>query len=93
MTFAYLSLQPLGIGIGAAGQPRVHDGRPATPDRGGVELCVYTDDLDAAYTHLAAIGAPILLEPVTQPWGERLLYTSDPDGTAIMVVQPARDST
>jgi lactoylglutathione lyase len=84
LAFAYLRLEPLGIAIGSAAGDTLHGDRADAP-RGGFELCLYTDDVDAAAERLRTIGAPILLEPADQPWGERLLYTRDPDGTPVQV--------
>ncbi|WP_235217120.1 glyoxalase/bleomycin resistance/dioxygenase family protein [Archangium violaceum] len=30
---------------------------------------------------------PILLEPMEQPWGERVAYVSDPDGNLVMLTR------
>jgi lactoylglutathione lyase len=84
LEFAYLRLEPLGIGIGRAGDDALHGERTDAP-RGGFELCLYTDDVDATAARLRELDAPILLEPADQPWGERLLYTRDPDGTPVQV--------
>jgi lactoylglutathione lyase len=84
LEFAYLRLEPLGIGIGGRNGTPLHGGSPDDP-RGGFELCLYTDDVDAAAARLRELGAPILVEPADQAWGERLLFTRDPDGTPIQV--------
>jgi lactoylglutathione lyase len=34
----------------------------------------------------AAAGAPVLLAPSVQPWGERVAYIADPDGNLVMLV-------
>ncbi len=49
------------------------------------EVCVYAADADEAVAHLRAHGVPILVEPVDQPWGERMAYATDPDGTPVMI--------
>jgi lactoylglutathione lyase len=58
--------------------------------RGGrpFQLCLYTDDLDADLGRLRAGGVTVHLEPVEQPWNERLCYITDPDGNLIMLAQP-----
>jgi lactoylglutathione lyase len=89
LEFAYLALEPLGIGISSAAVPTLHDGLPPSAERRGFELCIETEDIDAAAARLRAAGAPILVGPVDQPWGERILYTRDPDGTPILVTMPA----
>ena len=77
--FAFLRLEPLGIGIGARGA--------AEDDRGrDFALCLYTDDADAAAERLRAGGAEEVLPPTDQPWGERLTSFRDGDGHLIHVV-------
>jgi lactoylglutathione lyase len=58
--------------------------------RGGrpFQLCLYTDDLDADLMRLRAAGVTVHLEPIEQPWNERLCYIADPDGNLIMLTQP-----
>lgn len=57
--------------------------RPATGH--GFELCVYADDVDAAVEELRTAGVPVLAEPADQPWGERMAYVEDPEGTPVML--------
>ncbi len=57
--------------------------RPATGH--GFELCVYSDDVDAAVAELRAAGVPVLSEPADQPWGERMAYVEDPEGNPVML--------
>lgn len=61
----------------------------APTPRGGkpFQLCLCTDQLDAELERLRAAGTPVHLEPVDQPWGERMCYIADPDGNLIMLVQ------
>ncbi|HTE61011.1 MAG TPA: VOC family protein [Solirubrobacteraceae bacterium] len=44
---------------------------------------VYVDDVDAALEALRASGAPVVAEPVDQPWGERVAQTRDPEGNLV----------
>ena len=84
--FAFLRLDPLGIGIAAHSAPGELLGR--SPVRGSpprFELCIYADDVDRAASELSAGGARLLVPPADQPWGERLLYVEDPDGNPIQV--------
>jgi lactoylglutathione lyase len=80
--FAYLRLEPSGIGIGAADAEHVH-GLPVAPGSGSFELCLYVDDMDAACARLRGLGAKELRAPLDEPWGERRAYFADPDGNAI----------
>jgi len=57
--------------------------RPATGH--GFELCVYTDDVDAAVAELRGAGVLVLAEPADQPWGDRIAYVEDPEGNPVML--------
>lgn len=74
--FAYLVLDPLGIGIGK---------RPADHEGHGFALWIYSDDVDAAADSLRAAGATEVLPPTDQPWGERMCAFVDPNGHLIHV--------
>ena len=73
--FAFLTLEPLGIGVGLRPPGEARD----------VALWIYTDDVDAAAERLRAAGAEELLEPSDQPWGERMCSFVDPHGHVIHV--------
>jgi lactoylglutathione lyase len=61
------------IGIGA------DDGN--APDVFG--YWVYVDDVDVAFEQLRAAGAPVVVEPFDQPWGERVAQVRDPAGNLV----------
>jgi lactoylglutathione lyase len=85
LEFVALGLEGGQLGLGRADRPAYH-GRPVRPVSGHrFELCVYTDDVDAAIARLRAAGVPVLREPADQPWGERLAYVEDPDGNPVHV--------
>lgn len=50
------------------------------------DLCVYTDDCDAAVEHLRAHGVTVTEEPADMPWGERAARVEDPDGNRLLVL-------
>ena len=75
--FAFLKLDPLGIGIGSRG---THS------DDDAFELCIYTNDVDVAAERLRASGAEEVASPEDQPWGERRAYFRDPDGHLLHVI-------
>ena len=65
------------------GQETGSHGKPLTPVAGRrFELCLEVDDVDGA---VAALAAPVLVEPADQPWGERMAYVEDPEGTPVML--------
>ena len=43
-------------------------------------FAVFMDDCDAEYERLRARGVRFIKPPVTQPWGQRTAYFTDPDG-------------
>ena len=76
------------LGIGGLGGDPIH-GQPQRPASGHrIELCLYVDDVDATVEAARAREVPITLEPVDQPWGERIAYVADPDGNLVMLCAP-----
>ncbi|HWM94264.1 MAG TPA: VOC family protein [Thermoanaerobaculia bacterium] len=75
------------LGIGTYDPTPGLEGRPLHLPRGGrgFELCVYVADVDAVLSRLRAEGVRVLVEPVDQPWGERLAYVEDPEGNTVMI--------
>ena len=43
------------------------------------------DDVDVAYADAVAKGARAVLEPTTEPWGQRTCYIADPEGNLIEI--------
>ena len=72
-------------GIALSGPGTSLHGLPVTPGGRGFELCVYTDDVDGAVGDLRSRGHEVLLEPIDQPWGERVAYVADPDGNPVLI--------
>ena len=74
--FAFLALEPHGIGIGK---------RP--DDDGGRDfaLWLYADDVDEAAERLRATAATEIMAPADQEWGERMCAFVDPFGHVIHV--------
>lgn len=75
-SFAFLKLEPLGIAVSQR--------RPEQAGR-AFELCIYTDDVDAAAECLRAAGSEEVQAPTDQEWGERMAYFRDPDGHLLHV--------
>jgi lactoylglutathione lyase len=88
LEYAFLRLGECGIGVGRAAEP-IH-GLPVAPTgtTRNFELCIYTDDTDAAAARLRELGAVELLPPADQPWNERLCYFTDPDGNPLHISAP-----
>jgi uncharacterized glyoxalase superfamily protein PhnB len=72
--FAFLKLEPIGIGIA-----KRHDGGKE------MTLCVYTDDVDAAAAALREAGAEEVEPPADQEWGERMATFRDPEGYLLQI--------
>ena len=64
--------------------------RPNTrgADAAGFELCLVTDDPDAAYAHAVAAGAEGLHAPQDKPWGQRVGYVRDLNGCLVELCSP-----
>jgi predicted enzyme related to lactoylglutathione lyase len=51
---------------------------------------VYVDDVDNTFAALTAMGSPVVAEPTTEPWGERVASLRDPDGNVVHLGAPSR---
>lgn len=55
---------------------------------GHSELALYVDtfeEVDLAYQQAIEKGAESVLEPTTEPWGQRTCYIADPEGNLIEI--------
>ena len=55
---------------------------------GHTEIALYVDsfeEVDAEYEKAINKGAISVLEPVTEPWGQRTCYIADPEGNLIEI--------
>ena len=55
---------------------------------GHFEIALYVDtfeEVDEEYRKAIAAGAGSVLEPTTEPWGQRTCYISDPEGNLIEI--------
>ena len=55
---------------------------------GHSELALYVDtfeEVDECYRDVIAKGAVSVLEPTTEPWGQRTCYIADPEGNLIEI--------
>ena len=55
---------------------------------GHSEIALYADtfeEVDAAFRNAVANGAKPVLEPETEPWGQRTCYIADPEGNLIEI--------
>lgn len=52
------------------------------------ENALYVDtfeEVDAEYNRVISMGATSVLEPTTEPWGQRTCYIADPEGNLIEI--------
>lgn len=55
---------------------------------GHFEIALYVDtfdEVDKEYESVVAKGATPVLEPTTEPWGQRTCYVADPEGNLIEI--------
>lgn len=55
---------------------------------GYFEIALYVDtfeEVDSEYAKAVEKGAQSVLEPTTEPWGQRTCYTADPEGNLIEI--------
>ena len=55
---------------------------------GHFEIALYVDTfeaVDAAFRNAVEKGATAVLEPTTEPWGQRTCYIADPEGNLIEI--------
>ena len=55
---------------------------------GHFEIALYVDtfeEVDKEYTRIIAQGGRSVLEPTTEPWGQRTCYIADPEGNLIEI--------
>ena len=55
---------------------------------GHFELALYVDtfdEVDRAFADVISKGAEPIMEPTTEPWGQRTCYIADPEGNVIEI--------
>ena len=55
---------------------------------GHFELALYVDtfdEVDAEFKRVVEMGATPILEPTTEPWGQRTCYIADPEGNLVEI--------
>ena len=55
---------------------------------GHFELALYVDtfeEVDDTFKRVIELGATPVLEPTTEPWGQRTCYIADPEGNLIEI--------
>ena len=73
--YVTLRLGSSSLGLGQSETPGVASER--------FQLCAYAKDVDETVARLRKAGAPVLIEPADQSWGERMARVADPDGNYV----------
>lgn len=68
---------------GLAITPNVPKAPPA-----GWEICLVTDEVDAAYAKAIAAGCSPLSVPTAKPWGQTVSYVRDLNGCIVEIASP-----
>lgn len=55
------------------------DAKKSAGERARSHLSLSVEDVDVAYSELKEKGAKFLKPPMTQPWGQRTAFLSDPE--------------
>jgi lactoylglutathione lyase len=82
----YLTLRIGGgqVALGRGTAPALYGDTPRPATGHAVDLCVYVPDLAAVVEKAAA---DVLVPPADMPWGERVTYLKDPEGTMLLIIQ------
>ncbi|MFE5208979.1 VOC family protein [Streptomyces sp. NPDC056600] len=54
----------------------------------GALLAFLVEDVDAEHRRLASAGLEVVMDLVTEPWGQRRFQVAGPDGLLVEVLQP-----
>ena len=66
-------------------------GHAAGPAGHSVMIWIQVRDIHAEHARLAAAAVRIIREPATEPWGFIEMWTEDPDGIRIVLVEVPAD--
>ncbi|MCP3136432.1 VOC family protein [Pyxidicoccus xibeiensis] len=75
------------IGLGVGTEPAMYGETPLPATGHAIDLCLYVDDLDAVVAAAGQHGGAVPVPPRDMPWGERVAYVRDPEGTLLLVIQ------
>lgn len=73
----------LGLGTG----PAMYGEVPLPATGHAVDICFYVADLDATLAAAPGRGGSVVVAAQDTPWGERVGYLRDPQGTMLLVIQ------
>jgi predicted enzyme related to lactoylglutathione lyase len=82
------------LALGLGNGPAMYGEVPLPASGHAVDLCLYVPDLDAASAAAEPAGGAVVTPPADAPWGERVAYLRDPQGTMLLVIQdPAAEES
>lgn len=85
-THVELRLNRFMVGLGTVEAARSHHGVDASPGAPAMAVVIWTEDVDAAFERLRAVGVPVLQEPRDSGNGNRSALLRDPDGNLVEIV-------
>ena len=77
------------LGLGRGTGPTAYGATPLPATGHAVDICLYVPDLDAVIA--AAAASDVAVPPADMPWGERVAYLRDPEGTMLLIIQEPND--
>nr|WP_281496881.1 VOC family protein [Ornithinimicrobium sp. F0845] len=78
------------VALGNGTAPALYGETPLPASGHAVDICVYVPDLDAVTSEA---DADVVIPPADMPWGERVSYLRDPEGTMLLVIQETDSSS
>lgn len=74
------------VALAVGTTPTMYGEVPLPATGRAVDLCVEVADLDAAVAAAPAAGGRVVVPPTGTPWGERVAYLQDPQGTMLLTI-------
>ncbi len=89
----YLSLAIGGghVALGVGTNPAMYGEVPLPATGHAVDVCVYVPDIAGVIQAAPANGGRLVVPATDTPWGERVAYVADPEGTMLLVIQAQPD--
>lgn len=75
------------IALGLGNEPAMYGEVPLPATGHAVDLCLYVPDLDAVLDAAPGAGGSVAVPALDTPWGERVGYVRDPQGTMLLVIR------
>ncbi len=82
----HVDVETEGAGIAIFSTQGMEEMAPGSMENAGAgrtAIMLQVQDVDAQFERVSRMGAEILLEPKTHPWGSRAFWFKDPDGNIV----------